>query len=206
MLSEKAFVTSSVTVALPKTLLRIGDEPYRVVGEIPQEIAAMRPVRVTARGIALHGDDMLCVRQGLTGMWAIPGGGTEPGETPDDAVAREMLEETGFAVTRATHAVSTWELYGDRLYVTLTFLCEGQQDGDVTLTDEERMADQQAAWIPIRDAIAEFSKGLPDEATGWSDHEGRLRRELGFLSRYLSHASDIYARDEAILRTLFPYG
>jgi 8-oxo-dGTP diphosphatase len=33
------------------------------------------------------------------GLWSIPGGRIEPGETDQDAVVREVMEETGLAVT-----------------------------------------------------------------------------------------------------------
>lgn len=33
------------------------------------------------------------------GLWSVPGGRIEPGETDADAVVREVLEETGLAVT-----------------------------------------------------------------------------------------------------------
>ena len=32
------------------------------------------------------------------GLWSVPGGGVEPGETPQQAVVREVQEETGLAV------------------------------------------------------------------------------------------------------------
>jgi 8-oxo-dGTP diphosphatase len=34
----------------------------------------------------------------LAGQWSLPGGGVELGETLEDSVAREMLEETGLVV------------------------------------------------------------------------------------------------------------
>jgi ADP-ribose pyrophosphatase YjhB (NUDIX family) len=34
----------------------------------------------------------------LRGTWTLPGGRTEPGESPEAAVEREVLEETGLAV------------------------------------------------------------------------------------------------------------
>jgi ADP-ribose pyrophosphatase YjhB (NUDIX family) len=39
---------------------------------------------------------ILLVRQGADGVWSAPGGAMEPGESPADAVVREVWEETGF--------------------------------------------------------------------------------------------------------------
>jgi ADP-ribose pyrophosphatase YjhB (NUDIX family) len=47
-------------------------------------------------------DEILWIRRGIVpavGLWAIPGGYMERGETPEKAVSRELLEETGISVS-----------------------------------------------------------------------------------------------------------
>lgn len=38
---------------------------------------------------------ILLVKRKDTAIWVLPGGGVDPGESPDEAVLREILEETG---------------------------------------------------------------------------------------------------------------
>ena len=68
----------------------------------PQPSPAKR--RVPCVGALVHDDDgrLLVVRRGRDpgrGLWSVPGGRVEPGETDTVAVAREVLEETGLHVT-----------------------------------------------------------------------------------------------------------
>lgn len=75
-------------------------------------IVDQRPVRgkkvpVTslqvATGILVHNGRVLVQKRLQTGVWAnlweFPGGRIEPGESPEQAVVRELFEETGFTVT-----------------------------------------------------------------------------------------------------------
>ena len=55
-------------------------------------------IRLAARAVVLDPDDrILLVRFEFPTrtVWATPGGGIEPGERPDDAIRRELGEETG---------------------------------------------------------------------------------------------------------------
>lgn len=47
----------------------------------------------------MHGAEILMVhiRRGDHDFWTLPGGGVEPGETPEQAVVREFKEETGLS-------------------------------------------------------------------------------------------------------------
>ena len=50
-------------------------------------------------GLVFDGDGrILLVRHSNGGVWVAPGGAIDPGETPQDAVAREVWEETGLHV------------------------------------------------------------------------------------------------------------
>jgi mutator protein MutT len=52
-------------------------------------------------GVVVHEGRVLLVRRGkepLRGRWVVPGGAVEPGETLEQAVIREVREETGILV------------------------------------------------------------------------------------------------------------
>lgn len=56
----------------------------------------LRPVQHTARGIVVHDGRLLLMERWRPGMhyFSIPGGGIESGETDEETVVRELLEET----------------------------------------------------------------------------------------------------------------
>jgi 8-oxo-dGTP diphosphatase len=61
-----------------------------------------------------HEGRLLLIRRGHepgAGLWSLPGGRIEPGETDEQAVAREVLEETGLRV-ECRHLLGTAELPG----------------------------------------------------------------------------------------------
>jgi len=72
--------------------------------------------RVPCVGAVVHdeGGRLLLVRRGTEpgrGLWSVPGGRVEPGESAEDAVVREVEEETGVRV-RVGRLVGTVERDG----------------------------------------------------------------------------------------------
>jgi ADP-ribose pyrophosphatase YjhB (NUDIX family) len=54
--------------------------------------------KVDVRGVAFRDDTLLLVKEKEDGGWTLPGGWADPNETPSEAVAREVFEESGFRV------------------------------------------------------------------------------------------------------------
>jgi 8-oxo-dGTP diphosphatase len=98
------------------------------------------------------------------GLWSIPGGRIEPGETDAEAVAREMIEETGLTVEvgRLIGRVQRPGLNGAVIDI---------RDYAATVTGGTLRAGDDAAdarWVaPGELAALEITDGLIDALTGW---------------------------------------
>jgi ADP-ribose pyrophosphatase YjhB (NUDIX family) len=65
--------------------------------------------KVDVRGGVLRRDgQILLVRERVDGLWTLPGGWADPGDTPSVTIAREVREESGYAVI-ATRLVAVHE-------------------------------------------------------------------------------------------------
>ncbi len=74
-----------------------------LVAEALAEHRPFRLQRLAGYALVRRGDDVLLTRISSlghhTGSWTLPGGGVDHGESPADAVVREVREECGVAVT-----------------------------------------------------------------------------------------------------------
>jgi mutator protein MutT len=117
-------------------------------------------------GVILDGDRVVLIRRRfppLAGEWSLPGGIVEVGETLEQCVERELLEETGLHVDvgpvidvfdRITRDAAGRVEYH---YVLVDYLCRATGGGLSAGSDADA-----AEWVAIADLGA---YGLPERAT-----------------------------------------
>lgn len=65
--------------------------------------------KVEVRGAFIDKDDrLLMIRERVDGRWSLPGGFADPPDTPSEAIAREVREETGYGAD-AVKLVACWD-------------------------------------------------------------------------------------------------
>lgn len=79
-------------------------------------------------------DRYLCVQRGRTKFvytsfkWEFPGGKIEPGETPRQALARELMEEMDYPITVGDAVVTVRHEYPNFSITMTAYLCTPQSD------------------------------------------------------------------------------
>ena len=100
------------------------------------------------------------------GLWSLPGGRQKPGETAEQGVVREVLEETGLTV-RVEREVGTVvrQATSGNDYVIRDFLCVVHGDEAVVAADDAA----DARFFPVSElADLPTSEGLVEALTGWN--------------------------------------
>lgn len=97
-------------------------------------------------------------REPFLGWWDIPGGFMDPGETPEDTVRRELLEETGLVVEPVRYLASFSDTYEDdagrRTTVNVFFECRVAGGALRAADDVTELAWFRADALPERMAFS----------------------------------------------------
>ena len=122
-----------------------------------------------AVGIILRDNQVLVTRRQegshLAGSWEFPGGVIHPGETAEEALRREIAEELGVRLERATLIHRQSHSYPDRDVELHFFLCTGVEG------EPSGIEGQEARWVsagdldhlPTPKANAEVIRMLKDQ-------------------------------------------
>lgn len=98
---------------------------------------------------------VLLVRRGhepLLGQWSVPGGAVELGETLEEAIVREVKEETGLTVQPVSILTALDRIERDSAgsirfhYVLVDFLCEVSAPGTIPRATTDV---SDARWVPF---------------------------------------------------------
>lgn len=148
-----------------------------------------RTQRLGAYAVVVHDDALLLTRISAigypAGWWALPGGGVDHGESPHDAVERELYEETGLrALSRRlvdVHDIHVVDLgrhdqYEDFHGVHLLYAIEVDAGVTPRVVELDGTTDL-ARWVPLD----ELPPRAPERAPG---------RLLPVVEHVLDHLDD----------------
>ena len=149
--SEELYRGKILSLRRDIVLLTKGDRQVEAVREVVEHDPTVVIVPVDAQ------DNVLLVRQyrHSTGMTLLetPAGGMEPGEVPEEAVQRELQEETGHTARRLVHLGGFWIAPGWATEYMHAFLACGLVEAQACPDEDEEIQVERVPRSRVLDLV-----------------------------------------------------
>ncbi len=198
------------TIAAEMASAASGEDEDELRARFAEEYGYATP-KVDVRGVVLDERGLLLVRERGESRWTLPGGWADVGETPSQAVEKEVRQEAGLDVSAARvlavydrdfRGRTQWPAHVYKLYVECTAQ-GGQPAGDGFETEEA------AFFSP--EALPQLSPKTPSEHLGSvlalaADPEAGRRPRLTGAARpdYVAVVSPTRSKSPASTRSILP--
>ena len=158
-----------------KKILEISDSD---VGLEPKTDAQFRP-RTAARAIVKKKDLIALLHVSKDGYHKLPGGGVDPGESIQEALHREVLEEVGCKIRVLGEVGEILEHRGqaEEIQTSHCFIAEVIEEGEPKFTEKEISEGFELVWVSLDKAIEMIQKEVPTTYSG----KFIVKRDLFFL-------------------------
>lgn len=126
----------------------------------------MERPQIAVGAVVVHDGALLMVQRGhepARGAWTLPGGRVEKGEYLEDALRREVLEETGIEID-VERLLGILEVVSEPHYVILDFLATTESQTEPR-ADTDALA---ARWVPLDEVqTLELTPRLVETLRAW---------------------------------------
>jgi len=138
--------------------------------------------RKSARAILLNDNNEVSIQHVTKwNYYKLPGGGVEIGETEEEALKREIIEEVGCDLTieKELGIVIEWRNNQDLLHLSYGYLCRVKGKITEPSYEEGEIADGfKPIWVSLDEAISLMNDNYPDEPY---QAKSIISREKAFL-------------------------
>ncbi|MDJ1475275.1 NUDIX hydrolase [Bacillus sp. LS15-K4] len=137
-----------------------------------REVIGSRPLNLSGVAVAVFNEQgQILLQQRRSGIWAVPGGFIELGESTEEAGRREVLEETGIEIgsLQLINVFSGKEFFvklpnGDEFYpITIAYLCKDITGGTLKADGFESLYVQFFDLNALPENISPFIKKLIEQ-------------------------------------------
>ncbi|RAS99610.1 DNA mismatch repair protein MutT [Bacillus cereus] len=137
-----------------------------------RKVVGSRPLNLTGVAVAVFNEQgQILLQQRQNGIWGVPGGFVELGESTEEAGRREVFEETGIEIgtLQLISVFSGKEFFvklpnGDEFYpITIAYLCKDIKGGLLKADGIESLSVQFFDFDKLPENISPFIKKLIEQ-------------------------------------------